>query len=219
VKRIHSSLLGPFDYTQRVKTTSLWLAEGITEYYAHTLLTRYNILPPSTFYNTIGEWLQVMKSMPDTSAAYKKSLEQLSIDESDFKFDEATLFYIKGPLVGLMLDLEIRKQTNDKYNLDTVMLALNRLAQKGKTFKDEDLIKTVGQLGHADLTDFYNRYIHGTDTLPIDSYLALMGVQRSPSDADNPDLQSQQFRKEGAMLIKLNAPAEAQAMRKEIVGD
>jgi len=31
VKRIHSDKLGPFDYTQAVRTTSLWLSEGITD--------------------------------------------------------------------------------------------------------------------------------------------------------------------------------------------
>jgi predicted metalloprotease with PDZ domain len=220
VKRIHSSLLGPFDYTQRVKTTSLWLSEGVTEYYAHTLLTRYGILPPSSFYKTIGQWQSIMKMMPDTAAAHKKSLEALSIDESDFHLDEAELFYIKGPLVALALDLEIRSQTNDKYSLDSVMLALNALAKKKKFFKDEDLIKVVNKAAHADVTDFYTRYIKGTDTLPLDHYLAMMGVSKKTSETENsPDVTDESKREEGPYVIDLKASPLAQQMRKEIVGD
>jgi predicted metalloprotease with PDZ domain len=220
VKRIHSSLLGPFDYTQRVKTTSLWLSEGVTEYYAHTLLTRYGILPPSSFYKTIGQWQSIMKMMPDTAAAHKKSLEALSIDESDFHLDEAELFYIKGPLVALALDLEIRSQTNDKYSLDSVMLALNALAKKKKFFKDEDLIKVVNKTAHADVTDFYTRYIKGTESLPLDHYLTMMGVSKKASETeDSADVTDESKREEGPYVIDLKASPLAQQMRKEIVGD
>src|SRR5207249_4825095 len=55
VKRIHSSLLGPFDYAKRVMTTSLWLSEGITDYYAHTILTRWKIAPYRLFESMLSE--------------------------------------------------------------------------------------------------------------------------------------------------------------------
>ncbi len=177
VKRIHSNLLGPFDYTSRVMTKSLWMAEGITEYYAHTLLSRYNIETPERFYGDIKQWRDEMAMAP--VAAGLKSLEELSIDESDFHLDEATLFYTRGPLVALMLDIEIRERTNNKHSLDDVMLALNKDAQHGKTFAEKDLIKKVEEYAGCDLTDFYNTYIHGTENLPLDNYLAKMGLTQN----------------------------------------
>jgi predicted metalloprotease with PDZ domain len=175
VKRIHSSKLGPFDYAHRVETTSLWMAEGVTDYYAHTLLSRYGITRPANFFQDIQSWSQTLKHVPATSV--EKSLEQLSIDESDFHIESAMLFYIKGPLVAWMLDLEIRHQTENKKSLDDVMLALNADAQKGKSFRDEDLIGLVQKYSGADLKDFYSRYIAGTDTLPLNHYLSYMGVR------------------------------------------
>src|SRR5581483_1152245 len=174
VKRIHSNLLGPFDYTQRVMTTSLWMAEGITEYYAHTLLSRYGIISPARFYSDVEEWRREMEMAPPSANA--KSLEELSIDESIFDMGEATLFYSRGPLVAMMLDIEIRTRTGNKKSLDDVMLALNNDAKHGKTFREEDLIKKVEAYAGIDLTDFYNKYIHGTDSLPLDDYLAKMGI-------------------------------------------
>jgi predicted metalloprotease with PDZ domain len=186
VKRIHSSLLGPFDYTKRVKTTSLWLSEGVTEYYARTLLSRYRITPPSEFFEAVHEWQHALKYAPPE--AQSKSLEELSIDESDFKLDEAELFYTRGPLVAMMLDVEIRNRTNNKKSLDDVMFALNKDAQRGKTFKDEELFPKIEKIVGLDLTDFYNKYIHGTDSLPIGRYLALMGVKGGGNNASSSQL-------------------------------
>ncbi len=173
VKRIHSSLLGPFDYTKRVMTTSLWLSEGITDYYAHTILTRWNILPYRSFESMVGDLTNSVKS---SKAANTKTLEELSIAESDFDLMNALVFYSKGTLVGLMLDIEIRSRTDNKKSLDDVMLALNAEAKKGKTFKDKELIGKVEKITGLDLQNFYKKYIAGTDALPIDEYLRKMGM-------------------------------------------
>lgn len=182
VKRIHSSLLGPFDYTERVKTTSLWLAEGITDYYAHTLLTRAKIVPTWNFYDDIRNWLNAMLY---AKGAREYSLEQLSIMESAFDLEYAELFYTKGPLVGLLLDIEIRTQTQNKKSLDDVMLALNKEAKQGKTFKDADLIGHISKLSGTDLSDFYSHYIAGTDSLPLETYLTKMGLRKTVVDTAN----------------------------------
>jgi len=173
VKRIHSSLLGPFDYTKQVKTTSLWLSEGITDYYAHTLLTRYTIASYKSFETMLTE---LTKAVENSKAANSKTLEELSIAESDFDLNNALVFYSKGTLVGLMLDIEIRSRTNNKKSLDDVMLALNAEAKKGKTFKDDELIGKIEKIVELDLQPFYKKYIAGTDALPIDEYLKKMGI-------------------------------------------
>ncbi len=175
VKRIHSTKLGPFDYTQAVKTTSLWLSEGVTDYYAQTLLTRNGILPPSFFEAKISEWLGATKT---SKSASNETLEQLSIDESNFSMEKAITFYTKAPLVALMLDLEIRTQTENKKSLDDVMHSLYSKAKASKHFTDEELITQVEQISGAKLQDFYKRYIAGYDTLPIASYLTKMGLAK-----------------------------------------
>jgi len=179
VKRIHSSLLGPFDYTKQVRTTSLWLSEGVTDYYAHALLARNKIITPENFLRDIEGWYVTSLHAPSG-----KSLEQLSQEESDFNLENATTFYTKGPLVGLMLDLEIRNRTENKKSLDDVMLALNAEAKKGKHFKDEELMPKIEKIVGLDLSDFYKRYITGTDSIPVEQYLTLMGIEHSANSAE-----------------------------------
>jgi predicted metalloprotease with PDZ domain len=172
VKRIHSSLLGPFDYTRRVKTTSLWLSEGITDYYSYTLLARSGIISPRTFYSELADL--VSKNMRSTG---NKSLEALSIAESDFHIDDVNAFYYKGTLAGLMLDLEIRTRTKNKKSLDDVTRALNAEAKQGKTFKDKDLFPKIEKMAGVKMRDFYKKYIAGTEPFPLEGYLRKMGLQ------------------------------------------
>lgn len=173
VKRIHSSKLGPFDYTQRVMTTSLWLSEGVTDYYANALLSRSGILSPHAFEKKIAEWSM---SSGGSRAVKEETLEQLSIDESAFDLGKAMSFYTKGPLVALMLDIEIRTRTNDQYSLDDVMHGLYAQSKNKNYFKDEDLIGRIEKITGLNLQSFYKSYIAGTDSLPLASYLVQLGL-------------------------------------------
>jgi predicted metalloprotease with PDZ domain len=173
VKRIHSSLLGPFDYTKGVRTTSLWLSEGITDYYAHALLARNGLISSDKFLGDLREWYANYRS---SKPALTKSLEELSREESDFDMENAVVLYTKGPLVGLMLDLEIRNRTDNKKSLDDIMLALNKEAKQGKYFADEELIGKMGKIVGLDLSAFYQQYIQGSDSIAFEQVLDQMGL-------------------------------------------
>lgn len=174
VKRIHSNKLGPFDYTKPVRTTSIWLSEGITDYYAHSLLSRYGVLSEFSFENTVIGWQYQTNMSKDAKTS---SLEKLSLEQSDFDLKKATSFYTKGPLVGFMLDLEIRNQTKNKYSLDDAMYFLYERAKKGKHFKDENLIGLIEKSTKTKLKDFHAKYIGGVDSLPLGLYAAYMGTE------------------------------------------
>ena len=54
VKRLRPRELGPFDYTQMVHTPSLWISEGITDYYAAVALARTGIFSPQRLSGSHG---------------------------------------------------------------------------------------------------------------------------------------------------------------------
>jgi predicted metalloprotease with PDZ domain len=125
------------------------------------------------FERKIAEWVGGMNY---SKAATTESLEQLSIDESAFDLEKALTFYTKGPLVGLMLDIEIRTRTDDAKSLDKVMHDLYAESKKNIHFKDEELIGRIEKFSGVDLHEFYRRYIAGTDSLPLTSYLSKIGL-------------------------------------------
>jgi len=124
-----------------------------------------------------------------SKSANAASLEQLSKEESDFSLSKATTFYTKGPLIGFILDLEIRKQTKNKYSLDNAMFDLYAKAKKGKYFKDEELIGLIEKSTKTNLKDIYTKYIAGVDSLRLGEYAKYAGLelfkkQQKPSGVD-----------------------------------
>src|SRR5207237_191392 len=62
-KRLRPIELGPFDYDNPPRTTSLWESEGFTEYYAALMLARSGLSTPDQFLGAIGSWIdQLQKS-------------------------------------------------------------------------------------------------------------------------------------------------------------
>lgn len=175
VKRIHSNKLGPFDYTKPVRTTELWMAEGVTDYFAHFLLSRYNILPPESVASTISA---LSEAIENDNEPYMLSLEELSLEESNFNIENALQFYTRGTLSGLLLDIELRSRTNNKQSLDNVILTLNKEAKQRKTYSDSQLADKITKITGVNIKDFYKKYIAGKTAYPIDEYLKKVGVAR-----------------------------------------
>ncbi len=173
-KRIHVAELGPFDYQRAPRTTSLWFAEGLTEYYARILLRRPRLC-------TEAEFLSEMQD--DIEGVYgrgqKRSITELSREISFAPLNESSIaLYSKGPIIGLLLDAAIRAQTANAKGLDDAMRFFNeQYGRTGATFSDDDIIPIMERATGAKLTDFYARYIGGREPLPIDSLLPLIGFR------------------------------------------
>ena len=76
VKRIRPDALGPFDYTQENYTKNLWVAEGITDYYADLVLRRAGLISENEFLSATARSIQALQNTPGR-------LEQ-SVEESSF---------------------------------------------------------------------------------------------------------------------------------------
>src|SRR5437773_12574848 len=76
VKRIRPDALGPFDYTKENYTKQLWVAEGITDYYADIALRRAGLVSADDFLKSTARAVQTLQETPGR-------LEQ-SVEESSF---------------------------------------------------------------------------------------------------------------------------------------
>jgi predicted metalloprotease with PDZ domain len=129
VKRIRPIELGPFDYAKENKTNMLWVSEGFTVYYEYLILKRAGLTNND----------DVLKALQSNIIAYEnkpgrlfQSATQASYDTwSDGPFgrtgdevNKTISYYDKGPVLGMMLDLNIRQETNNKQSLDNVMRLL-----------------------------------------------------------------------------------------------
>src|SRR5262249_17393528 len=130
VKRLRPHALGPFDYEHEVSSPLLWFAEGFTSYYDLMLLRRGGCISAREYLDEIGREIRRLRMSPGRLV---QSLEDSSRD-SWIKFCRPTpdspnttiSYYNKGCLLGLALDLEIRRLTHNKKSLDNVVVQLFR---------------------------------------------------------------------------------------------
>jgi predicted metalloprotease with PDZ domain len=170
VKRIRPDALGPFDYTKENYTRSLWVAEGITEYYGQLMVRRAGLISEQAYLNHLGHQIQ---SFQETPGRQVMSAEEASFDSwiKLYRPNENTVnsqisYYEKGELLGFLLDLIIRERTNNAKSLDDVMRYLfTDFYQKGRNYTPADFQKVCEQMAEASLEDFFAKYVRGREDL------------------------------------------------------
>lgn len=174
-KRFHVDKLGPFDYQHGPRTTSLWFHEGLTEYYARLLLVRNDLRSSRDFLHTFGSFVEELYGRTQS-----EPITVLSEELTERPLMEIISLYTKGPLLGLLLDAEIRLQTGNRKSLDDAMKYFNVHYgdhRGGKDFGDDDIIPIIETATGAELDEFHDRYISGTEAIPFDEMLLRIGLR------------------------------------------
>ena len=85
-------------------------------------------------------------------------------------------YYVKGALVGLALDLTLRRDSG--ITLDDVMRELwRRYGALGIGVPEGGVEEIASELSGRDLAPFFARYVHGTMELPLAELLAVVGIK------------------------------------------
>lgn len=170
VKRIRPDTLGPFDYNQENYTRLLWVAEGITEYYGNLMLRRAGLMSNEAYLEHLAKQIEDFQNTPGRQVM---SAEEASFDAwiKFYRPDENSInsqisYYDKGELLGMLLDLEIRRRTDNGKSLDDVMRYLNReFFQKQRNYTPVDFQKACELMAGASMDQFFSRYVRGREDL------------------------------------------------------
>jgi predicted metalloprotease with PDZ domain len=182
VKRIRPDALGPFDYTQENYTKLLWVAEGITDYYADLSLRRAGLITESEFLSAIARSIQ---SLQNTPGRLEQSVEESSFDAwiKYYRQDENSVnsqisYYDKGAILGLLLDLEIRKRSNNAKSLDDVLRYLyTEFFKKNRNYGPTDFQKAAELMAGSSLEEFFSRFVRGKEELDYNAALEAAGLR------------------------------------------
>jgi len=159
----------PYDYHAEQFTPLLWWSEGVTDYYADLANLRSGLWTTEQF---LGNATQNMQQVDAAPEPWSEEDGSVATWINEVFVNSSQLYYPKGSLTGLLLDVSIRDASDNKYSLDDVMRALyTRFYKQGKGFKTADLLALFKEMGMPDPDDFYQRYINGRDPLPYDSIL------------------------------------------------
>ncbi len=182
VKRIRPDALGPFDYTQENYTKVLWVAEGITDYYSDLTLRRAGLISEGEFLAATARSLQ---SLQNTPGRLEQTVEESSFDSwiKFYRQDENSAnsqvsYYDKGAILGLLLDLEIRKRSRGAKSLDDVMRYLYaEFFKKNRNYGPADFQKASELMAGSSLDDFFSKYVRGKEELDYNAALEAAGLR------------------------------------------
>lgn len=183
VKRIRPKSLGPFDYANEVYTSMLWVAEGMTVFYEKNFLLRAGLISIDDYLKWVEDAINAYLKIP---GRFVQSLAQSSFDAwiKLYRADENTVnstisYYLKGGLVAFLLDIEIRKQTNNTKSLDDIFRHLyedfKQNPEEGYP-EDDEFRVLIEKIAKVDLKIFFENYITGTKELPLADYLQWLGI-------------------------------------------
>jgi predicted metalloprotease with PDZ domain len=198
MKRLRARELGPWDYTRENYTTTLWIGEGITNYYGVRHLLRAGVWDSTRYLNRTAAAVRQLQARPARRfmSAQESSLSAWLFDAVPLRqkanLDSASIsYYNKGELLGWLLDLDIRARTRGAKSLDDVMRLMWRrfwLAPsasyylQGRGYTDADFLRAVNDVSGGDYGDFFRRYVSGTEELPYREVLAKVGLALTETD-------------------------------------
>lgn len=182
VKAIRPIEMQPYDYSKENYSKLGYVAEGVTTYYGDLFLFRSKSFTEFEYFKELHQLFQrhfhnygrfnlsVADSSYDTWLdGYEKGIP-----------DRKTSIYTEGAMVALLLDLSIRKQTENARSMDDVMAALNeQYGKTGKGYSEQDYLNIVNEASGADFSEFFQTYYYGTpDLLPkLEEMLEYVGLQ------------------------------------------
>ncbi|GBC96934.1 hypothetical protein HRbin16_02747 [bacterium HR16] len=177
VKRIRPRVLGPFDYTQPVRTRALWWCEGVTDYYATVLLVRSGLIGDRAFWQEMEREILTLENNP--------ARERIALEEASWNVWEGNgmgygglSYYNKGKVVGFLLDVTIRGLTGNRKSLDDVMrFLMERYAYPKPGFEEDGILQAINRVVAQDLSALYRRMVASTEPLPYDEVLKYIGFR------------------------------------------
>jgi predicted metalloprotease with PDZ domain len=200
VKRIKPAAFVPYDLGREAYTRLLWIFEGFTSYYDDLMLARAGVIGEADYLKLVSRTLSNVLRGPGRSV---QSVADSSFDAwiKYYRQDEnspntVVSYYAKGALVAMCIDLAVRARSGGRASLDDAMRLLWR--RYGRDFYAADGGPGPRQAGLPEdafpgllreatgvaLGAPLQRWVDGTDELPIARLLAPFGVTLKLAPAD-----------------------------------
>jgi len=186
IKRLRPIELGPFDYEREMITQSLWVVEGITDYYGDVLVLRAGRSSGQEFLDSLSDKIEELQTTPGRAV---RSVTHASMDAwiKLYRPDENTpntaiSYYTKGAVVAFLLDAKIRHLTRGARSLDDVMRDAYGRYSGTCGFTPDEFRALTERVAGSDLGPFWRTAIEGTDELDYSEALDVFGLQFRPAN-------------------------------------
>lgn len=192
-ERIHVQEIRAPDLLAPLETGTIWVNEGITEYFCRHLLLH------AGFYDEQELLASYLEGNGLEALAGHASWADVSRATADWNgmsdlMTFAVRMYMLGPRVIFALDMEMRRATEGERGvLDFLRLLMAEYDAQGRGFGEEELDDVLAKVAGPAAAAFHARCIEGTEIPDPARYLEVIG-----------------YRAEGGAAVSLDAPSEAQ---------
>jgi predicted metalloprotease with PDZ domain len=189
VKRLRPVELGPFDYERPPRTTGMWVAEGLTTYYGDLLVRRAGLCSADNYLARLSEHVGRLQKTPGRLI---QTLDEASADVWSSSMSgvgggaKTVSYYVKGPVVGFLLDARIRRATDGAKSLDDVMRLAYRRYGGEKGFTADQFRQTAEEVAGVDLKEPFRKWLATTDELDYTEALEWFGLRFAAGKEQQP---------------------------------
>lgn len=194
---IHSEIIEEFNFVEPTLSKHLWLYEGTTEWASDMMQVKYGIM-------TLEEYLsEIREKMLSQSRFDNISLTELSKNAIKVGREYGNI-YQKGAVVACLLDILLLDKSNGEYSYRELIIDLSQKYGPDNPFDEDNFFSELEEMTYPEVGDFIEKYIAGTDDLPLEEYLEKVGVEYKrigSVDSSNISLGFDILPKDGKLLI------------------
>ena len=178
---IHSEEIHYFDFNQPKMSKHLWLYEGTTEYHAHLVQEKYGMITKDDFLGVLQQKISNSRQRYNDTLPFTV----MSANCLDTYAGQYGNVYEKGALIAMCLDIKLLQLSGGKYGILSLINDLSKKYGKDKPFKDEELFGEIGKLTYPEIRLFLEKYVAGSQPLPLEEVFASVGIDFSPVIQDS----------------------------------
>lgn len=171
VKTIRPAAMTPYDYTKENYTSLGYITEGITTYMGDQMLLRSLVFTRDIWKKTFDELLE---KHFQNFGRFNYSVAESSFDTWLDGYqagvpNRKVSIYTEGALCAFMIDILIRKHSQNQKSLDDVMQWLYiHIAKLGQGYTALDYQNALEIVSGVSFLDFFNHYYNGVqDYMPL----------------------------------------------------
>lgn len=181
VRRLRPLAFATYAYDTEEYLDELWVAEGVTSYYEDLALVRSGVISQAEYLQSLSREITNLHKTPGRQI---QSLVESSHDSwiKYYRPDENSSntrvsYYNKGAVVAFLLDIEVRRLTDNSRSLDDVMRMLYQKHAGRLGYTNQDVLETVNQVTSGDFEDWFTHALHSTDDLVYQEAWDWLGLE------------------------------------------
>jgi len=177
IKRVRPVELGPFAYDRPVRTTSLWWAEGMTDFFSNELRRRSGIDDEAAALADLRVTLDQYLNNPGHDRVSPERASWTTWDPNTVNGGYNISYYVTGALLGEMLELHLRNATDGLKGVDDVERILFDRHAGAVGYTGENILNAVNEVCGCDMQPFFGRFVSGHESFDLAPYLAYAGYR------------------------------------------